>query len=490
MGLGRRQYRAIGPTGGGSYGSIDQMQLQLNGGYLGEYGGSQANLWVYRGALRIPAVWKATMLVAELLAQVEWDAFSEHGRAQAEKLAKPPLLDQPCPPDTQFTVFRSGMIDYIHDGNAIWIVASRNPLGVPTSVLPVPASWVGVRRITPENEDTTMLPIGAIEYQVGSHTFSSDDVIHFKGPCAPGALRGGGVLELFLTGTFETAHEQEREALKMSRHGVPAGILKFLNDNVPAKPDKDGNVPTMKQRMQTAADSWLSARDHSGVAVMNSAVDFTPLAWKPDDMQMIEARQFTLVQLSNIMRVPPKFVGATVAGSSLDYATSETGGKELLRDTMGGYFKQWEQTISLVLPRGTTAKANLDEFLKSDMVQRFQAYASGIDAGFIMPNHDVRRWENLDDQPQLDQAPTAAAAKQQNKGLSIEDIGLKQAVEGDIGGVLGKGLSTSGKVVQSPTENTAGQLVPVPASQQQSSGPLKVRAIRLPDPPPKMIERA
>lgn len=473
MGLGRRQYRSmIGNDGTGNIGPLSiggQLDTRFNGGFQGQYGSSQANLWVYRGALRIPAVWKATMLVAELLAQVQWDGYTVHGKDKPELVARPQLLEQPSPPDTRFTVLRSGMIDYIHDGNAIWIVAARNASGVPTAVWPVPASWVGVRRIIPANAGTSMLPIGAIEYQVGSRTFSSANVIHFKGPCAPGALRGAGVLELFLDGTFETAHEQEREAQKMSRHGVPAGILKFLNDNIPAKPALDGTpAVTMQDRMRNAADQWLAARDHSGVAVMNSAVDFTPLAWNPDQMQMIQARQFTLLQIANIMRVPPQFVGAAInGGASLTYATSETGGRELLRDTMGGHFAQWEQTISLVLPRGTQAKANLDEFLKADMLQRFQAYAAGIDAGFLMPNHDVRPLEGLDDQPHLDEAPTGSVAKNLNKGLSIEDIGLKQAVEGDVGGVLGKGLSTSGKVVQAPVENSAGQLVQAQASRLQ-----------------------
>jgi HK97 family phage portal protein len=452
MGLGKRQYRMLGPTSPfGDIGPIGAMELQLNGGYLGEYGSSQANMWVYRGAMRIPAVWRATLLVAELLAQVSWDEFTTHGRDKPEKLTRPPLLNQPSPPDTRFTTLRSAMIDYIHDGNAIWVKALRDNRGFATSVYPVPASWVGVRRITPENIDTTYLPIGAVEYQIGSSTFSSDDVIHFKGPCAPGALRGAGVLEMFLTTTIATAHEQEREAFKMARHGVPAGILKFLNDNIPAKPALDGTKPqTLQDRMRNAADAWLAARDHSGVAVMSSAVDFTPLSWDPDKMQMIQARQFTLVQLANIMRVPPKFVGASITGDNLTYATSETGGKELLRDTMGGYFAQFEQTLSLERPNMTEVKANLDEFIRSDMLQRFQAYAAGIDAGFLMPNHDIRPMEGLDDQPHLDEAPTASAAKGQNKGLSIEDIGLKQAVEGDVGGVIGKGVSTSGKIVQVP----------------------------------------
>lgn len=440
MGLGRKQYRG-GMLGLTPEGAIQPMaptslNLMFNGGYAGQYGGNQANLWVYRGALMIPAVWRATNLLASLLAQVPWDAYTTHGQDFPTKLdPRPPLLEQPAPPDTQYSTFRSGMFDYIHDGNAIFIVAARNPQGTPTAVWPVPASWVGVRRITPMNVGNSMLPVGAIEYQVGSNQFAAEDIIHVKGPCAPGALRGAGVLEMFLLNTIQTAHEQEREALKMSRHGVPAGILKFLNGQVPDTKTKDGKSATMRTRMQDAADQWLSARDHNGVAVMNDQVDFQPLAWNPNDMQMIQARQFTLLQLANIMGIPPKFVGAA-SGDSLTYATSETGGKELLRDTMGGHFVQWEQTLSLAFPRGTNVKADLDQFLRSDMLQRYQAYTLAIDAGWLKPSADVRRMENLPPDPKLDENPTASAAKGQNKALSITDLGLKQVTETDVNGNL------------------------------------------------------
>lgn len=465
MGLGRRQYRTIGPTGFGDVGTLppitspSEMRYLLNGGYDI---GTDSNLWLYRGALRIPAVWKATMLVAGLLAQVDWDAFTTHGKDQLTKVdQKPALLEQPSPPDTQFTTFRSGMIDYLHDGNAVFVVADRDSSGRPTAVWPVPASWVGVRRLTPSTMGTSLLPTGAIVYQIGSKTFTTDDIIHIKGPCAPGALRGAGILEMFLQGTLLTAHEQEHEAQKMSRHGVPAGILKFLNDNIPAKPDRDGNPPvSMADRMRNAADQWLAARDHSGVAVMNSAVEFTPLAWNPNDMQMVQARQFTLLQLANIMCVPPKFVGAVVQGDNLTYATSETGGKELLRDTMGSHFTQWEQTLSLALPRGTVAKPNLDSFLRSDMLQRFQAYALGINAGFIKPNADVRHWENWPDMPDLDEEPTASAQKGLNKQIPITEEGIKPVLEGDLYGNLGQ--SKPGQPVQANAQRLPGQPIGTP----------------------------
>jgi HK97 family phage portal protein len=447
MGLGRRQYRGlpgstgmIGPDGLGGYGPLlpGTANLAFNGGFLGQYGSGQANLWVYRGALRVPGILRATLLISGLLAQSPWDAYKPQGNDVPEKITpRPPLLEQMSPPDPRVTSLRSAMIDRIHDGNAIFVVASRNALGEPTAVWPVPASWVGVRRINTNNHYTSMLPVGSIEYQVGSSTFSSDDVIHVKGPCAPGALRGAGVLELALEGTIETAHEQEREAQKMSRHGVPSGILKFLTDTPSGT--HDGQQLPMRQRMQDAADQWLAARDHNGVAVMNSAVDFTPLAWKPDDMQMVQARQFTLLQIANIMGVPPKFVGAQT-GDSLTYATSETGGKELLRDTMGIYFEEFDQTFSLAFPnRRINVQFDRDAFTRSDLLQRYQAYQIGIDTGLLLKS-EARAKEFLPPVDGIDDiGPTGSVAKQLNKGLPITEEGLKQITVGDLGGVPGTG---------------------------------------------------
>lgn len=441
MGLGRKQFREIGPIGSGLVGPM-QLGYQI-GHQLGMGGGSDANLWIYRGALRIPGVWRATNLVANLLAQSPWTAFTSHGQdTPVEITPQLPLLYQPSPPDTRLSTLRASMIDRIHDGNALFIIAARDSQGRPSAVWPVPVSFVGIRRITPANMSTTMLPIGAIEYQVGTQTFSSTDVIHVKGPCAPGALRGAGVLELFLGGTFETAHEQEHEAQKMSRHGVPAGILKFGNDSATANDPK---------KLRQAGLDWLSARDHNGVAVMNSAVDFTPLAWNPNDMQMIEARQFTLLQIANIMGVPPKFVGAAT-GDGLTYATSETGGKELLRDTMGVYFEEYDQAFSLALPRGTEVKFNRDAFTKADMLQRYQAYQIGINAGFLRPDADVRTEEHLSPDPKLDEDPTALVQKNLNKALPITDEGLKQ--------VLGNGTGFTPS--PAPVQAVA-QRLPIPA---------------------------
>lgn len=412
MGLGKK-FRTIGSIGNGLTGPL-AFGRQLGGG---EYGfGGQANLWLYRGALRIPGIYRATMLRCNLLSQTCWDAWTTHGQDQPIMLdPRPPLLEQPTPGDTRVTTLRSSMVDFLHDGNALFVIATRNTQGVPQSVWPVPAAFVGVRRITPANSGGTMLPVGAVEYQVGGQTFDSSDVIHVKGLCAPGALRGAGVLEAHLTGAIETAHEQQHQAQKMSRHGVPPGILKFSGDSPAANDPK---------KMRAAGQQWMDARDNGGVALMNSAVDFTPLAWKPDDMQMIEARQFSLLEQALIMGVPPKFVGAS-GGDPLNYSTSETEGRDLLRFTLSSDFEAFEQAFSLALPRGTTVKFDRTSFEQPDMLTRYQAYTTSIQAGWRQPS-DVRREEHMPPVKGIDDVPTAAVQKKLNTELPADEPGLKQ----------------------------------------------------------------
>jgi HK97 family phage portal protein len=397
MGLGKN-HRAIGEVSPGILGSISMSDRRVPS--LSEWGvdsGGLANLWLYRGALRIPGVLRATMLRANLVSQTEWDAWTTHGVDQPVKAdPRPPLLERPFPGDTRVTTLRSAMLDYIHDGNAVFIVSARNSFGIPISGLPVPASQVGVRRITPANVGTTFLPLGSVEYNVGGQTFDSSDVIHVKGLCAPGALRGAGVLELALSGTFATAREQEAQAQRMSRHGVPSGILKVSSDSA------EGNDPV---KMAEFAQAWVQARDINGVAAMNSAVDFQPLAWNPNDMQMIEARQFTLLEIALIMGVPPKFVGAS-GGDPLNYSTSETEGKDLLRFTVSSDFEAFEQAFSAALQRGTTVRFDRTAFEQPGLLERFQAYAISVgNVPWAKPS-EIRQEEGQAPMPGIDAKPT------------------------------------------------------------------------------------
>jgi HK97 family phage portal protein len=345
-------------------------------------------LQLYRGGMQIPGAWRAALLISDLLGAVPWGAYRQRAGNPIEQLDPiPPLLEQPSPPDTRVTTFSSFALDLVWNGNAVGIVAARNSDGWPTATLPVPAEQVGVRRVTPNMYSP--LPVGAIEYKVGGQSFGSDEVIHIKGPCPPGGLRGFGVLEAHMNGagTLDLAAEQSRQARNIAQSGVPTGKLKVSN------PD------ATEADLKAAKDKWVQNQRDRTVAVLNAVTDFEPLAWNPEEMQLVEARKFSLHEIALVFGLPLSFLGADQ--SSRTYSNIEQEAINLLKFTLGGHLARFEQTLSLAFPRDTWVKANLDSVLRADTLSRYQAHQIGLTAGFLTLD-EVRE---LEDRPPMPEPP-------------------------------------------------------------------------------------
>lgn len=343
--------------------------------------GSELASSAYQGAMTIPGAWRAALLLSDLIGQVPWHAFRERAGKPIEQITPtPPLLEQPNPPETRMTTFSSWALDLIWDGNAVGVIAARSPLGWPTAVVAVPAAWVGVRRV---NElGISDLPIGAIEYKIGGLTFGEHDIIHIKGPCAPGALRGMGVLEAHMS-TLQLSLDQQKQASSVSTHGVPTGVLK--SDNPDLEQDE---ADDLKAR-------WLKSQQTRTIAVLNATTSFQPLAWDPEKLQLVEARKFSLGEQELIFGLPVGWLGGMT--SSRQYSNIEQDAVNLIKFTLSGHFARFEQTLSLKFPRGTTVKATLDAVLRSDTLTRYQAHQAALGSGFLTVD-EVRE---LEDRPPL-----------------------------------------------------------------------------------------
>lgn len=349
----------------------------------------------YRGGMTIPGAWRAANLLADLIGAMPWDAYRSYGGAPLQCIEPtPPLLDQPNPPDTRYTTFSSMMLDKLWHGNAVAIIAARNAQGWPTAAIPVPAYAVSVRRVTPYIDSP--LPIGELEYSIGEMFFGSADLIHIKGPCRPGSVRGMGVLEAHFE-TLNLAKDQQRQAQSISKNGVPTGVLESSNPDL-----TDAEAAKLKA-------AWLASQSSRTVAVTNATTKFTPLSWNPDEMQMIEARKFTLNELELCFGLPVGWLGGGAAGRVEQYSNIEQDAVNLLKFTLNGHLAAFEQTLSLAFPRGTVVKANLNSVLRSDTLTRYQAHeiALGMKTGRpFMTVDEVRDIENLPPEPSLSTPPT------------------------------------------------------------------------------------
>jgi HK97 family phage portal protein len=347
------------------------------------------NTGTYRAAMTVPGAWRASLLLSDLLGEVPWNGYRQPtGQPESLLEPRPPLLEQPNPPETRMTTFSSWGLDLIYHGNAVGVIAARSPGGWPTGVVAVSAMNVGVRRITPFADSP--LPVGALEYQIGSMRLGSGDVIHIKGPCEPGAVRGMGVLEAHLN-TFGLAIEQNRQARSLSTHGVPTGVLK---SDDPDFDDKDATDLKAK---------WMAAQSTRTVAVLNATTSFQPLSWNPEQLQLVEARQMTLNELELVFGLPVGWLGGM--NSARQYSNIEQDAVNLLKFSLGGHLARFEQTLSLAMPRGTVARANLDAILRPDTLTRYQAHAIALGNKPFKTVDEVRELEHLPPDAELNAPP-------------------------------------------------------------------------------------
>jgi HK97 family phage portal protein len=302
----------------------------------------------------------------------------------------PSLLEQPAPPDTRFSTIRSLALDYLWDGNAIGVYAARDRAGWPTAIVPVPASSVAVRRVDERNYP---LPIGTVEYLIGDLRFTSDEVLHVKGPHAPGELRGMGILETHL---HTVRASQTLSADAHTTKGVPTGYLK--NEG----PDLDPVEAAALKR------KWLDSQRLRTIAVLNATTSFTPLAWNPEEAQLIEARKFSLTEFELIFGLPVGWLGGQT--SSRTYSNIEQDAINLVKFTMSDHYAAFKETLTQCFPRGMYVEPDLDALLATDTVTRFGAYSTATGGKpWLLPS-EVRARERLRAVDGIDDANTPAPA--------------------------------------------------------------------------------
>jgi HK97 family phage portal protein len=397
MGLGSLLARpAARPVGGTRTAGATIESVLLD--FRNRYGFNPWQASTYRGFLSIPGAWRASVMLSDLFAQMPLHSYRVDSTTGTE-IRTPrnaPILDAPAASfEDPSVVFASWGMDYLWDGNMVGIYTGRSAVtGLPVAILPVPVSEVGVRQVLVD--DGLGGRTGRKEYDVGGVVFDQADVFHVKGPCAPGALRGLGVLETQLA-ALTLASDLESQASSITLNGVPTGILKSSN------PEEDpGDLATAKA-------AWIESQRTRTIAALGPNVDFKPLAWNPEEMQLIEARKFSLTQLELMFGLPVGWLGG--ASPSRTYSNVEQDAVNLVKfSVLAGMVMRTESVFTIkTLPRGQSAKANLDAVLRSDTMNRYKAHQLATGNKAWKTVNEVRGTENLEPIEGGDELATAPA---------------------------------------------------------------------------------
>jgi HK97 family phage portal protein len=333
----------------------------------------------YRGAMNLPGAWRAAIIAADLLGSLPWEAYDRNPLGVPVRVKdQPQILSQPSPPDAGVTTISSWGLDYIWHGNAVALKGPVGPDGDIGVAASVPIGNVAIGRSN--GRDIAGFRRGEVGYRIGNRVYHADEVIHIKGPCEPGALRGLGALECHLSGAISAGLNLNRQAGNLDVSGVPTGTLKVTAPDL--TPEEAAVVKA----------NWLNAQRARTVAVLNDVTDFEPLAWNPTETQLLEARKFSLHEIALIVGVPLYFLG--VETSNRTYSNVEQEGIVLTRYHLAGAIRRFEAALTGCMRPGRLVQADLADALRADTLTRYQAWTIGITSGFLTPN-EVRQRENL-----------------------------------------------------------------------------------------------
>ena len=346
-------------------------------------------------ALSVPAFWRGHAYVCGGIGMLPVTVF----RSTDALDPQPAVIRQPDPNQTPMAFWAGVVSSLTLYGNSINLITSRDRYGFPLTLRPVHPTLTAVRFT-----GNPMTPSVDAWYLAG-RVYDPADIWHIKSFTGrAGWPLGRGLIDTDSDAIATELAVQSYAAAYFNGGGMPAGVLKVHRPEI------------TQAQADSAKSAWIAK--YSGapsVAVLNELTDFTPVAYRPIDSQMIESRQFGLIQVALMWGIPPSKLGANVGGNTYKNAQMEE--VQARNDALAPWTTLLEEAISIdLLPRGQNAVWDLSASLRTDTLSQYQAYQAalggpGPTSQWLLVD-EVRARENLDPmavvQDELDQAITAA----------------------------------------------------------------------------------
>lgn len=336
-------------------------------------------------ALQLSAVWSCVRLISESVACLplgfyERTADSREALPESHDLVR--LLKRHPNQIMTDVEFREAMTTQLVLWGNGYARIDRRADGTPTNLTP----------LIPGKMDVIRRGMNGVYYEyysdTGIETYQKRDIFHLKGFSAEGVI-GFSPLALARQSMGLSVAAEQYSAGAFRRGGRPLGTLNFekflTNEQRAAARDIYEDITS---GAMNNARSW----------VLEGGTTYTPISIPPDDLQMLQSRQFQLGEIARFFRVPSHLINdsekATSWGSGLEQL--DLG---FLKYTLTPYLKRWETTIrdSLMRPveqQRLIVEHNVEGMLRTDSKARAEFYSSMAQNG-LMTRNEIRKKENL-----------------------------------------------------------------------------------------------
>lgn len=216
----------------------------------------------------------------------------------------------------------------------------------------------------------------------------STDILHFKGLTANG-IAGINPIET-LRNSVENAKSSSVFLNNSYKNGMQTkGIIQYVGDlNQTAE-------NTFREKFEQMSNGLKNANK---VSLLPIGYQYQPIALSMVDSQFIENTKLTIRQLTAAYGIKLHQVNDLEKAS---YASTSEANREFYTDTLLGILNMYEQELvyklftSKEIDQRYYFKFNADVILRGDIKARYEAYRTGLQAGFITAN-EVRALEELE----------------------------------------------------------------------------------------------
>lgn len=332
------------------------------------------------GAMKVTTAWACVRLLADTISTLPMDQMIRQDGQRRAFRPKAPWVDVPDPADPSFTnhsLISQIMVSLLLDGNA-FIHVTRDDYG---EVLAL--TVLDPQRVRIETEGRT--PIYKVDTQSSTDfTLSIEDCLHIPLVQMPGTLRGLSPIDQCREALGLTAAGEDFQSRYFGQGTSSTGLIEYPGD-------------LTADQVQALSDHWKAT--HTGranahaPAVLTGGAKFTPLSFTADQMQLLELRQFQRAEICAIYRVPSALVQDNQPGA-VSYASVEQQALAFEKHTIRPYVQLLERHLSRLTPGASFIKLNMEGLLRGDQKSRYEAFATGLNNGWLSVN-EIRRWEDM-----------------------------------------------------------------------------------------------
>lgn len=325
--------------------------------------------------LALDSVYRAVSVITTAVTQLSLDVWRDGSVLDPA----PSVVRHPCRSLPSRSAFLAVTTMHLAlRGEAFWLL-TRDQAGTVVDVDVVHPLYVGL-----STTDTTSTR-GRVRYTWAGRTYTSQEMTHLallRG--ADPAGHGTGPVQACMT-TVTGALRLRRWADQWLDQGrVPPGIL------TTDQPLTDQDAEAIKTRVSAA----LAGGYTGDPLVLGNGAHYAATILKPEEMQWIEAQKANTLAVARMFGIPARHMLTAPDGSSMTYANAEQEDTAFVRYTLMAYLREIEEAVTALLPRGQTARFNVEGIQRADTRTRYAAHATALGAGFLTVN-EVRAIEGL-----------------------------------------------------------------------------------------------